>query len=70
MIYRELLDALNELTEEQLNMSVTVLFSGHTFCEATDTMLSDEIDKEAVDIVGENHPIIIIADYKLLFMRY
>lgn len=57
--YRYLLDALKELTEEQLNMSACVYFKHSKEClDVYDTTLSDLVDMD--DVAGENQPLLVV----------
>lgn len=59
MIYADLLDALKELTPEQLKMDVTVQTLDGEFAPAF-TDMTDDGD----DVLGPNHPFLKIDDGK------
>ena len=57
--YKDLLDALKELTDEQLKMSACIYFSDSKEClDVYETTLSDLVDVD--DVVGENQPLLVI----------
>jgi hypothetical protein len=58
LTYRELRNCLNELSERQLDCSVCVGLGNGEFVDVFDTILSDYINDEAIDVVGENQPIL------------
>ena len=67
--YRQLLERLQELTEEQLDMSCTVSFGcdengNGEFYPVTDTCLSDEgiVDAAADGILDPGTPVLLIED--------
>ena len=62
--YRQLLVALQELTEEQLDMSVSVLLDDEVL-SIYDTIVASELPdgEELLDVVEENQPLLTLVDY-------
>ena len=62
LTYYDLLVALKELTEDQLDMSVSVLIDGELY-GITDTIISSELpvslQLEICDVVGETQPLLV-----------
>lgn len=63
LTYRDILDALNELTFEQLNLPVKVAI-GRKLKPLYSTALSCECKGPAVKLVGENYPLLIANETK------
>ena len=59
LTYRKLIEALQELTEEQLDMSVCVVDQDMESHDIDDTVLAGDLDLE--DVLGENQPVLLIA---------
>jgi hypothetical protein len=62
--YRQLFVALQELTEEQLDMSVSVLLDDEIL-SIYDTIVASELPdgEELYDVVEENQPLLTLVDY-------
>ena len=61
--YRQLLDALNELSEEQLDMTVLVLNQDNELLPLEDYQAASWVDcyeEELSDVVDEEQPLLII----------
>ena len=61
--YRQLLDALNELSEEQLDMTVLVLNQDNELSPLEDYQVASWVDcyeEELLDVVDEEQPLLII----------
>jgi hypothetical protein len=68
MTYDEVLNALKELSPEQLQMTATVEFEGQ-FYPIRDTFFSDtiedkELQEEAITALGEGHPFLLTTELK------
>ena len=59
LTYLELLHRLDQLDKDQLNCSVCVALGDYEYTDIYDTILSDELDEETVDIVGDNQPLLL-----------
>lgn len=65
LTYRELLEALQELTPEQLDMSVSILDTGSfEIYPIHDTMLLSEcsqlVQQDIGDVIEENQPLLLM----------
>ena len=61
--FRQLLDALNELSEEQLDMTVLVLNQDNELLPLEDYQVASWVDcyeEELSDVVDEEQPLLII----------
>ena len=61
LTYRELLQRLHELTDNQLDCSVCVGLGDDEYVDIYGTILSDHLDDDsiALDIVGEDQPLLL-----------
>ena len=64
MTYRKLQEALNELSDEQLDMTVTVYLDTQEAFPVDDTFLVSELpedDREAMDgVLEEDQPVLLL----------
>lgn len=63
MTYRELLIALQELTEDQLDSEVAIFDGDISIYALEDTVLSCEMkddDNLCLDMLGRNYPILVL----------